>query len=165
MENFDLKNKWVLWFHKTDDKKWSLSSYIKVIEIKTYFDLLFVLKDIHNITCGMFFLMKDGINPIYEDEKNINGGYWSIRITKKESYDFWEKLVYYMCIDHLTIDPTHEVNINGISLSPKINNCIFKIWTDNYKNMNTKYMRNDLNFIDWSETFYLEHSDNSGDKK
>jgi hypothetical protein len=160
IENYELKYNWVLWFHKVNDSNWTLSSYSKVFEIKTYFDVLFIIKEIENISSGMFFLMKEGINPIYEDTHNINGGYWSMRISKKESFDFWQKMIFYMCLDKLTINETYEEKINGISISPKINNCIFKIWNSDFKGMNTKSMRHDLDFINWLDTFYLEHKEN-----
>ena len=51
-----------------------------------------MLNKIKNINCGMFFLMKENIKPIYEDKKNINGGYWSMRITKKDSDILLEKI-------------------------------------------------------------------------
>jgi hypothetical protein len=62
-----------------------------------------------------------------------------------------------MCINNITIDGKYDNKINGISISPKINNCIFKIWTCDYKSMKTDYMRKDLGFINWNETFFLEH--------
>jgi hypothetical protein len=157
-ENFDLKNKWVLWFHKVNDNNWSVESYTKVYEINTYYDILFIIKEIDNITSGMFFIMKEGIIPIFEDENNINGGYWSLRISKKDSIDCWEKLLYYICVDNITIDVNHETKINGMSVSPKINNCIFKIWNSDFKNMKTEYLRKDMEGINLEETFYLEHS-------
>lgn len=158
IKNFDLKNKWVLWFHKVNDNYWAIDSYSKVLEINTYYDVLFILKELENITAGMFFLMKEDIIPIFEDKYNINGGYWSIRITKKDAYEYWEKILYYLCIDNLSINEEYEKKINGMSISPKINNCIFKIWNSDYKGMKTEYLRNDLDFIKWEETFYLEHS-------
>jgi translation initiation factor 4E len=157
-ENFDLKNKWILWFHKVNDNNWNIESYIKVFEIKTYYDILFIIKEIDNITSGMFFLMKENIIPIFEDEHNVNGGYWSLRITKKESIEYWERLIYYICIDSITTDEKYEEKINGISISPKINNCIFKIWNSDFKNMKTDYLRKDMESINLEETFYLEHS-------
>ena len=158
IENFDLKHKWVLWFHKVNDNNWSIDSYSKVFEIKTYYDILFILKKFDNITSGMFFLMKDGIIPVYEDSSNINGGYWSLRITKKDSFDYWDKIIYYLCIDNLSIDGLHEDKINGISISPKINNCIFKIWNSDYKFMKTEFLRKDMDAINLEETFYLQHN-------
>ena len=158
IENFDLKNKWVLWFHKVNDNNWSLESYTKVYEIVTYYDILFIIKTIDNITSGMFFIMKEGIRPIFEDNHNINGGYWSLRISKKDSMDYWEKLLYYICIGNITNNEKHEDKINGMSVSPKINNCIFKVWNSDFKNMKTEYLRKDMEGINLEETFYLEHS-------
>ena len=81
---------------------------------------------IENITAGMFFLMKKGIVPIFEDPNNINGGYWSLRITKKDSFEYWQKILYYLCIDSISINKDYEHKINGVSISPKINNLIFR---------------------------------------
>ena len=157
-ENFKLKYKWVIWFHKVNDNNWTLESYSKVFELETYYDILYIINELKNMTSGMFFLMKDGIIPIFEDEKNMNGGYWSMRITKKEAVDYWEKMIYYLCIDNICINDDYEQMINGLSISPKINNCIFKIWTSNFKEMKTEYLRKDLEIINWDEMFYLEHS-------
>ena len=156
--NFKLKYKWILWFHKVNDNNWSLESYSKVFEINNYYDLLYILKTLENITSGMFFLMKDGIIPIFEDNMNINGGYWSLRITKKDAFEYWEKILYHICVDSIVIDETYENKINGISISPKINNCIFKIWNSDYENMKTEYLKKDLSFINLNEIFYLKHN-------
>ena len=160
IEDFKLKYNWVLWFHKVNDNNWTLENYSKIYELKTYKDVLFILKEIENITSGMFFLMKEGITPIFEDINNINGAYWSLRITKKDSYDFWEKIIYHLLIDTITIDDNHTEYINGFSVSPKINNCIFKLWNSNFDLMKTEYLRKDLNFINWDDTFYLQHNGN-----
>jgi translation initiation factor 4E len=159
IQNFDLQSVWVLWFHKVNDNNWDLNSYSKVLEIRTYHDLLFLLKELDNITSGMFFIMKDGIKPVYEDEQNKEGGYWSIRITKKDSYDFWKKIIYYLCIDNLMINNEYQEMINGISISPKINNCIFKIWNSSFTNIKMEYLRKDLQFINFEDLFYLQHKD------
>ena len=155
--DYKLKHKWILWFHNVNDSNWKIESYDKIADIETYEDLILVLREIQNITSGMFFLMKDGIQPIFEDPCNRNGGYWSFRINKKEAYDYWLKLIYYICVDRLTKEGMNENIINGISVSPKINNCIFKIWNNNYKNIKTEVLRKDIDEIKWEETFYLPH--------
>ncbi len=157
VEEHVLKSKWVLWFHKVDDENWKEDSYIKVYDIETYEDILFVIQEIPNITSGMFFLMKKGIFPTYEDPQNQNGGYWSLRITKKDSYDIWQRLLYYICVDRITKDDKMNEQINGFTISPKINNCIFKIWTKNYKSMKGDYLRGDIEGINPADTFYLQH--------
>ena len=159
MEEKRLKNKWVLWFHRVDDDNWNNDSYIRVYEIETYEDVMFIFREIPNITSGMFFIMKEGIFPTYEDPQNVNGGYWSLRITKKESFDTWQKLLYYLCVDRLTKDERMSGMINGITISPKINNCIFKIWNNNYGGMKADCLRADIENVNLEDTFYLKHRD------
>jgi hypothetical protein len=154
-ENFNLKDKWVLWFHKINDSNWNIESYVKVYEITTYYDILFIQNNIKNITLGMYFLMKHDITPIFEDVYNVNGGSWSMRITKKECNQIWEKLFYYLCIDNITVEGKYEEYINGFSLNPKINNCIFKVWTSDYHFMKTDYMNKKITV--WEDKFYLQH--------
>ncbi len=153
-----LKNKWVLWFHKVDDDDWSENSYMKVYDIETYEDVMFIFREIPNITSGMFFIMKKGIFPKFEDPQNQNGGYWSLRITKKDSFDTWQKLLYYLCVDRLTKDERHADLINGITISPKINNCIFKIWNRDFKAMKMNSLRSDIENVNLEDLFYLKHN-------
>ena len=155
--NLKLKNKWVLWFHKINDNAWNLESYQRVCEVETYNDLTFVMNTLKNITAGMFFFMKDGINPVFEDPSNMNGGYWSLRINKKDAVEYWRKLIYYLCFENITTSDEYETKINGLTISPKINNCIFKIWTSDFKNMKTEYIRKDTNLLNFDEVFYQEH--------
>tara|TARA_B100001175_G_C19405054_1_gene588229 strand:- start:12 stop:506 length:495 start_codon:yes stop_codon:yes gene_type:complete len=159
-EDFDLKEEWNLWYHELNDNNWSIDSYQNILSLKKYSDVLFMIKSYENINCGMFFLMKKGIEPIYEDNKNINGGYWSIRVTKKDSSFFWKKFTYYLCIDNITGSEESDKNINGLSISPKINNNIFKVWNCDYKGISKDAIRNDLSFIKRDEFFYLEHKEN-----
>ena len=157
--DISLRNRWVLWFHRVDDDNWGNDSYIKIYELETYEDILFILREVPNITSGMFFLMKDGIFPTYEDPTNYHGGSWSLRVTKKDSYDVWQKLLYYLCVDRLAKDDRLNDMLNGISISPKINNCIFKIWNTNFKGMKQDSLRKDIEGISMNpgDVFYVKH--------
>ena len=77
---------------------------------------------------------------------------------KKDSFDYWEKIIHYLCIDTIMTDTKYDNYINGFSVSPKINNCIFKIWNSDYHFIKTEYLRKDLDFISSEEVFYLQHS-------
>jgi hypothetical protein len=136
MENTPfLVNLLTLWFHKVDDNNWTADSYKKVCECKNWDDITYTLHNIKQYTSGMFFFMKNNIKPLYEDDNNKKGGYWSCKINKNNSSELWCKLVYYMCSgdwnDNGIIYKNND-NINGISISPKINNCIIKIWIKNF---------------------------------
>ena len=118
-----------------------------------------MLNRFENINCGMFFLMKKDIKPIFEDEKNINGGYWSLRISKKETTEIWKKVIYYLLIEGILENHDNEKYINGVSIGPKINNCIFKIWNSEHKKFNNNCLRSDIDIFINNDVFYLEHKD------
>lgn len=157
--DFKLHNNWCLWYHELNSDNWTIESYKMIMEIKTYNDICFMLNRFENINCGMFFLMKKDIKPIFEDEKNIKGGYWSLRINKKETTECWKKIIYYLLIEGILEKSENEQYINGISIGPKINNCIFKIWNSDYKKLNTNCLRSDIDIFINNEIFYLEHKD------
>ncbi len=71
------------------------------------------------------------------------------------------RILYYMCVDRLTKDERMHEMINGLTISPKINNCIFKIWNNNYKAMKQDSLRTDIENIVLEDTFYLKHQPNS----
>ena len=77
------------------------------------------------INYEMFFVMKDGIFPTWEDPKNINGGCISIKIQLKDSFNMWKILLNNMIANKL------EGKVNGISITPKRNFNIIKIWIEN----------------------------------
>jgi hypothetical protein len=159
--NFALRHKWILWYHGTEDNQWTIESYKKVFEIKTYYDLLFVLKHITNVSSGMFFVMKDGIRPVYEDPQNMTGGYWSMRLLKKDAFEYYKKILYYMCIEGIMKNQENNDKINGLSISPKINNCIFKIWNSDYEGLRTNDLRTNIPGLShlWEHTYYLQHKE------
>jgi hypothetical protein len=151
-----MNNKWNLWYHSLNDNNWSIDSYHLISSIVTIEDLIYIIKNIKNINNGLYFIMKAGISPIYEDKHNINGGYWSFRINKKFIFNKWIDIIYYMVIINFNNDDIYK-DINGISLSPKVNNSIIKIWNNNFE----KYNKDDINKlilnINDEEIYYLKH--------
>lgn len=99
--------------------------------------------------------MKKNIPPLWENENNINGGYLSFKIYKKTINDIWFKLCSLVIGNTFLIQDNDD--INGISLSPKINNCIIKIWfnqTKNYKDLIDKKVFKSL----FKDISFLEES-------
>ena len=128
-----LYDKWVLWAHLPHDTNWAMNSYIKIMEITTLEDIVELYnviptKMFHNC---MFFLMKDGIKPRWEDPLNKNGGCFSYKINNVDTIKIWKTISY--CLVGRTITPHKKYypNINGITLSPKKSFHICKIWMSN----------------------------------
>jgi hypothetical protein len=76
----------------------------------------------------MLFIMRKNINPIWEDEKNKDGGCFSFKINNRFIKDIWEKLTYSLAGENLFLNSEYNEKVNGITISPKKNFCIIKIW-------------------------------------
>jgi hypothetical protein len=131
-----LINKWELYCHLPNDKNWGINSYIKIMsEIDTVEKLIAINEYISEkiIKNCMLFVMKTGITPMWEDVKNRNGGCFSFKIANKQVTSVWKSLFYMLCGETLCVNRIHNSFINGITISPKKNFCIIKIWMENCK--------------------------------
>ena len=152
------KNKWKLWYH-SDKDNWTLSGYenIYTIEnIKNFWKLYNFLSKNNNILSKHFFLMKDNVNPIWEDENNINGGCWSFKILDTNAYKLYEELSMYLVCEKIC--PMISDEIMGISIClKKNNNVIIKIWNNNSKNNSLKFINENI-LNKWGlDIIYIAH--------
>lgn len=159
---------WIVWYHNPSDKNWDISSYKDIIEISSIEDYC-VLKNTWNKCLpktneGMFFLMrktKDGsIYPQWEDKNNIKGGYWSYKVFKEYSENAWFELMSFMIGEHILDDQEYIMDINGISISPKKNFCILKIWNKDCNNLSKLTLSNKLKYLNLEELLYSNHENN-----
>ena len=128
-----LNDKWNLYYHLPDDKNWDITSYTTILGDIEEADQVIAINDLLPepvIRSCMLFLMRKGIAPMWEDPKNRVGGCFSYRVLNKQVGDIWKTLVYLACGETLTTNPAHHRHINGITISPKKNFCIIKIWLD-----------------------------------
>ena len=87
-----LKNKWVFWYHLNNDTNWNLDSYKRLATITSQEKLTHILDNYineDNLIKSTLFLMKDDINPTWEDKNNINGGSFSLKVNNKLIYETW----------------------------------------------------------------------------
>ena len=123
-EFHSLSSNLVLWNHDINDQNWDLNSYKQIGIYKTIEDFWIYSNEITNklINYGMFFLMKEGIMPTWEDPQNIDGGCISIKLSLNEACNLWNNISIYLASDNF------DDIINGVSISPKRNFNIIKIW-------------------------------------
>ena len=96
-KNHKLHNKWTLWTHLPHDTDWSLKSYKKLYTFGTVEEALALYHNIPDkliVNC-MLFLMRDGIKPMWEDQKNREGGCFSYKIANKSVLSIWK--TYHIC--------------------------------------------------------------------
>lgn len=153
----NFKHKWNLWFHNIRDV-WTIEGYKKIYSIETireYWKLYNNWDKIGTINNKHFFLMREGISPIWEDEKNKNGGCWSFKITESNSQELWNDLSKYLITDSLS---SVEDDIVGISACLKKNNfSVIKIWNINSSNNNINLLNKEI-LDKWGmDIIYIAH--------
>ena len=165
---------WILWYHNPIDKNWSISSYIKIYEFSSLQDFWRILNSWNSClpppSEGMFFLMrklKNGncINPLWEDKYNRTGGFWSFKISKDNANLTWNQLSIYLIAEQISKYVNDTMMINGISISPKRNFCIIKIWNNDSKKCDKTLLNKNISEIDYNECMYKCHVDNIANDK
>jgi hypothetical protein len=165
-----LNSQWIVWYHNPSDKNWTPESYKDILEIHSVEDML-VLKNsweqcLPLVSEGMFFMMrklKDGraIIPLWEDKMNINGGVWSFKLDKEEAQKVWFKLCSFAIGETICKSTKDSLEITGISISPKKNFCIIKIWNQYKEKNNINLLSSDLSkFLNINEVLYSNHDNN-----
>ena len=126
----NLKNEWNFYFHYCDEEKWTFDSYIHIHKLTNIEQsiLLFENFPLDILKRGMVFIMKNKITPLWEDKMNVSGGCLSYRIPFKIMNSAWRQIYYSLIMNKMTSNKEMDKDINGISISPKKNFFIVKIW-------------------------------------
>lgn len=131
---------WDLYAHLPHDTSWSIDSYKKMMRMETIEDIIKLNNGLPNtiIENCMLFIMRENIKPIWEDNNNIDGGCFSYKVSTNDVLKTWKTLSYMLLGETITDNREIYKNINGITISPKRNFCIIKIWlkTCEYQNSN-----------------------------
>jgi hypothetical protein len=131
LSDYKFKNTYNVWFHDANDNNFELDTFehiTSIITISDYIILNEVLKNNYKMLLnGMFFVMKNNINPLWTDDYNKNGGCISWKIDKHNSLEYWSNFFLLFITDNLPQE-LNDYNITGISINPKKNCNIFKLW-------------------------------------
>ncbi|MFZ3192248.1 MAG: eukaryotic translation initiation factor 4E [Moraxellaceae bacterium] len=125
-----LSSSWTLYYHATDNKSWDLSSYVRIMTVTTLTEAVALIESIPDILVsnGMLFLMKDTINPMWEDSRNVAGGGFSYKIPNKHAAAAYRGMIYAAIGGCLSSHDTYSHHITGITSSQKRGFAIMKIW-------------------------------------
>ena len=133
LKNIMLPNEWVLYLYDkqlfkklANRSNFQAKPYKENYIIKNMNDLVFLLHLMKikvnsngmsnkiNLDMNDYIIMRKGIEPIWEDPKNYNGGTFTIKIAHEKGYDLWSTFIMYMLGETLTNEMN---NINGITVS------------------------------------------------
>ena len=163
-----MNNYYRLLAHHNADSNWNFNSYHHVSTLKTWEDVSKLFNTLNltnyksNITNFDFFIMKNEISPLWEDEENRYGSICSVKIdTLKDGYNILKTIFINVCNNTLMNISKNNVPhwniINGVSFScKKIENVsstveqdysMIKIWfKTNYTQFDNidKYFNDDI---------------------
>jgi len=146
--SFPNGKKWTLYFHDTEDKKWTLETFHKVRSVGTwrqFFELIGAI-DYETWSQGMFFFMMDPIPPLWENSANIRGGNYSMRIGSQSMIDTFTRYCIASILGEATTTGGENI-IHGVAMTPKKGFYVIKIWNKD----STKYNNPDeLHVLDAS---------------
>ena len=161
MEEFNkLSDNWTLWAHLPHDTDWSIGSYKPIYTFGTVEETIAVTETIPDILVKncMLFLMRDGVAPIWEDPKNRDGGCFSYKVVNKSVYEVWKELTYVIVGGSVSKQQTFVNCVTGITISPKKNFCIIKIWMTNCSNQNPGIVTSDVTGLSPQGCIFKKHT-------
>jgi hypothetical protein len=146
VEFHKLKYKWNLWAHLPQDPDWSVKSYKKIYQFKNVEETIAITESLPEglIKNCMLFVMRDGVTPMWEDQKNRNGGCFSYKVSNKNVYEVWRDLTYVLIGESISSNVVFVNSVTGITISPKKNFCIVKIWMSNCDHQNPVVVTSDV---------------------
>jgi len=156
----NLRRKWNLWAHLPHDTDWSLKSYKPIFKFTSAEDTIAICETLPDILVKncMLFVMRDGITPMWEDVNNREGGCFSYKISNKSVYEVWRELSYVLVGETISSNPSFVDNVTGITISPKKNFCVIKIWLTNCEFQDPNIVTNDVKGISPQGCLFKKHN-------
>lgn len=149
IEFHKLKYKWNLWAHLPQDPDWSSKSYKKIFQFKHVEDAVAITESLPEglVKNCMLFVMRDGVTPMWEDPRNRNGGCFSYKVSNKNVFEVWRDLTYVLVGETISNNIPFVNSVTGITISPKKNFCIVKIWMTNCEHQNPQVVTSDVKYL------------------
>jgi len=155
-----LSDRWTIWAHLPHDTDWSVKSYRKIYTVNTVEETIAIVETLPEVLVKncMLFIMREGISPVWEDPQNRNGGCFSYKIANKFVYDVWKEMSYVLTGETISSDISFSKSVTGITISPKKNFCIIKIWMRDCKNQNPNIVSAELKGITPYGCLFKKHT-------
>ena len=159
-EHHKLSDRWTLWAHLPHNTDWSINSYIKIYTFTSVEETIAISETMPSVLVEncMLFLMRDGVKPTWEDPKNRNGGCFSYKISNKSVCKVWKELSYVVVGGTVSKQMNYVNNVTGITISPKKNFCIIKIWMSDCSNQNPEVVTVDLKGLSPQGCLFKKHA-------
>ena len=154
-----LSDRWTFWAHLPHDTDWSVKSYKNIYTASSVEEAIAITETLPDLLIKncMLFIMREGISPVWEDPKNRNGGCFSYKIANKNVTEVWKDMSYVLMGGSISNDPSFVSSVTGITISPKKNFCIIKIWLSDCKNQNPSIVSSEIKGISSYGCLFKKH--------
>ena len=139
--NLFLNTYWTVWKHDSDCNVWTEDSYKNIYTLNSIGSMWRFLNNFHlfDKVKYQFFVMRNKIKPIWEDNNNRHGGQCSIKFecfSRNGKIDCGTIAMVNICLLMMneTLIPYDNTDINGVSYTIKNKSILIKIWCKNYDN-------------------------------
>ena len=158
--NHPLNCEWVLWSHDWDKKGWQekdYDSYGSIATVEEFWNVYNGLPSLLNK--DMWFLMRKGIPPRWEDPININGGAFKFRVAGDNVDNSWLTISLFLVTENSCLDIDDANLICGIGLSPKQKNfSTVSVWNlDSSHTAHAQFPKN-IDGINFNMSRYEPHN-------
>jgi len=159
MTEYNLNTTWDLWYHSIEDNKWSNESYKFLYKVNNLYDIKFLKDNIQQnyLQNGMFFIMREDIFPTWEDPDNREGCSISFKIPASKLQDEWVKFLEKVLTEDILKDKDKFAEINGVSISPKKEFNIIKLWLRNNVENFTELIKEYPIYITEDKSIHRKH--------
>lgn len=155
----DLSETWCLWAHLPHDTDWSLKSYRNIYTLSNIEETIAIMETLPEtlVKNCMLFLMREGINPTWEDPRNRQGGCFSYKVSNKHVCNVWKELIYVLVGNSISNNDDFVANVSGVTISPKKNFCIIKIWMSTCAYQNPGIITDEIVNFSSSGSLFKKH--------
>ncbi len=154
-----LHRSWTLWAHLPHNNNWTLESYEAIYTFQTMEEAIALTEALPNglMENCMLFLMEEGITPMWEDPKNRTGGCFSYKVFNKDVPRVWRSLTYIVAGETVSSSMAFTRSVTGITISPKKNFCIVKIWMNNCDNQSPLAVTDEIDVLTPHGCLFKKH--------
>jgi hypothetical protein len=139
-KNSYLNSQWTVWVHRNDCDDWTVDSYKNIHLIDSIGTFWEFFNNFHKINKeeNQYFIMRNKIKPIWEDNNNRSGGICSLKMDcydRNNKKDIGSEFLLCLCVLMMNESFMQDnQEINGISYAVKNRSIYIKIWTKDYSN-------------------------------
>ena len=154
-----LHDTWTMYAHLPHDTDWSIDSYKAILQMNTLEECIALFEAIpKEMTQNcMLFLMRDNIKPLWEDVRNRKGGSFSFKVNTSNVHSTWKDLCYSVIGNTISDNNVLKEKLNGITISPKRNFCIVKLWMSDCSTKTLKNMKH-MPHLNTREALFRKHN-------